>query len=132
MSLTDPIADMLTKIRNAGRAKHSNCKVYKSKLKIAVLDILKDEGFIEGFQENLEGKISSIQINLKYDFNKKHVISSIDRISKPGRRVYANSEEVVPVKSNMGISIISTSKGIMTNKKAIKLKIGGEVICTVS
>jgi len=132
MSLTDPIADMLTKIRNAGRAKHPNCKVFKSKLKVAVLDILKEEGFIEGFQENLEGKISGIQINLKYDSNKKHVIRAIDRISKPGRRVYASSEEVVPVKSNMGISIISTSKGIMTNKKAMKLKIGGEVICTVS
>jgi small subunit ribosomal protein S8 len=132
MSLTDPIADMLTKIRNAGRAKHPNCKVYKSKLKVALLDILKDEGFIEGFQENQEGKIGGIQINLKYDTYKKHVIRSIDRISKPGRRVYASAEEVVPVKSNMGISIISTSKGIMTNKKAMKLKIGGEVICTVS
>jgi small subunit ribosomal protein S8 len=76
--------------------------------------------------------LNGIQVNLKYDTYKKHVIRSIDRISKPGRRVYSNAEDVVPSKSNMGISIISTSKGIMTNKKAMKLKIGGEVICTVS
>lgn len=132
MSLTDPIADMLTKIRNAGRAKHTNCKVYKSNIKVAILDILKDEGFIDGYQETADGKLSGIQVNLKYDTQKKHVIRSIDRISKPGRRVYSNSEDIVPIKSNMGISIISTSKGIMTNKKAMKLKIGGEVICTVS
>jgi len=132
MSLTDPIADMLTKIRNAGRAKHANCKVDKSNIKVAILDILKDEGFIVGYSENQEEKKSALQVNLKYDGNKKPVIREINRISKPGRRVYVPKEEVVPVKSNMGISIISTSKGIMTNKKAVKLNIGGEVICTVS
>lgn len=132
MSLSDPIADMLTKIRNAGRAKHSSCKVDKSKLKVAILDILKDEGFIGGYLENPDGKKATISINLKYDSHKKHVIRDINRISKPGRRVYIPSEEVVPVKSNMGISILTTSKGIMTNKKAMRLKIGGEVICTVS
>ena len=132
MSLTDPIADMLTKIRNAGRAKHQACKVNRSKIKLAILDILKDEGFIGGYLENQDGNKYSIQVNLKYDGHRKHVIREIHRVSKPGRRIYVPKEQVVPVKSNMGISILSTSKGIMTNKKAMKLNIGGEVICTVS
>lgn len=132
MSQSDPIADMLTKIRNAGNAKHPNCKINGSRVKKAVLDILKDEGFIASYQEAIENNKSNIQVNLKYDQFKKHVISKIDRISKPGRRVYMKNEEIKPVKSNMGISILSTSKGIITNKKAMKMNIGGEVICVVS
>lgn len=132
MSLSDPIADMLTRIRNAGRAKHPSCKVYGSKMKHSILTILKDEGFIEDFQVNSKGAISEYQINLRYDDRKRSVIREVERISKPGRRVYIPAESVKPVKSNLGISIISTSKGIMTNKKAMKLKIGGEVICKVA
>jgi small subunit ribosomal protein S8 len=130
--LTDPIADMLTKIRNAGRAKHPTCKVSGSKIKKAILEILKDEGFITEIQEVKERQFTDYQIQLKYDDQKKSVIREITRVSKPGRRVYTRSEEIKPYKSNMGITILSTSKGVMTNKKAMKLKIGGEVICSVS
>lgn len=130
--LTDPIADMLTKIRNAGRAKHASLKVNGSKMKKAILEILKDEGFITDIQEVKEKQFTDYQVQLKYDDQKKFVIREITRISKPGRRVYIQSEEVKPYKSNMGIKILSTSKGVMTNKKAMKLKIGGEVICSVS
>jgi small subunit ribosomal protein S8 len=132
MSLTDPLADMLTKIRNAGKAKHPSCEFHGSRVKKAVLDILKDEGFINDYQETVDNNKSSIRVALKYDSKKKSVISQIDKISKPGRRIYIKSEEIKPVKSNMGISIISTSKGIISNKKAMKLNIGGEVLCIVS
>jgi len=129
--LTDPISDMLTRIRNAGRAKHSSCKVSGSRMKKSILDILKDEGFIKEYQEVKENNISNLEVFLKYDAKRKPVISQIDRNSRPGRRIYIKAEDVKPVRSNMGISILSTSKGVMTNKKAKTLKIGGEVICTV-
>ncbi|HMV78815.1 MAG TPA: 30S ribosomal protein S8 [Leptospiraceae bacterium] len=129
--LTDPISDMLTRIRNAGRAKHNSCKVSGSRIKKSILDILKDEGFIKEYQEVKENNISNLEVFLKYDMKKKPVISQIDRNSRPGRRIYIKAEDVKPVRSNMGISILSTSKGVMTNKKAKTLKIGGEVICTV-
>ncbi len=132
MSMSDPIADMFTRIRNAGRAKHSDCVVYGSKLKKSILEILKSEGFIKDFVEIPESKHLQYQIQLRYDKTKKHVIREIRRVSKPGRRVYVSSEEVKPYKSNIGITILSTSKGVMTNKKAMKLNIGGEVICAVS
>ncbi|MDX1960319.1 MAG: 30S ribosomal protein S8 [Leptospiraceae bacterium] len=132
MSLSDPIADMLTRIRNAGRAKHPSCELHGGRVKKAILDILKDEGFIKTYEESVENNISKIQVQLKYDKSKKPVITEIDRVSKPGKRIYIKAEEVVPYKSNMGISIISTSRGIMTNKKAMKLRLGGEVICNVS
>lgn len=132
MSLSDPIADMLTRIRNAGSAKHPNCKVAGSKIKSSILSIMKDEGFISDFQEAKVNNVPEYTITLKYDDSRKPVIREIERVSKPGRRVYIKSEDVKPVKSNLGIDILSTSKGIMTNKKAMKLKIGGEVICRVS
>ena len=130
--LSDPIGDMLTRIRNAGNAKHPVCKVAGSKMKNSILSILKSEGFIEDFSEKKENNVSEYQITLRYDENRKSVIREIKRVSKPGRRVYIPSENVRPYKSNMGISILSTSKGIMSNKKAMKLKIGGEVLCYVS
>jgi small subunit ribosomal protein S8 len=130
--LSDPISDMLTRIRNAGNAKHPSCKIPGSKIKNSILKILKAEGFIEDFQELKKENILEYQVLLRYDEEKKSVIREIDRVSKPGRRVYIQSENVRPYKSNMGISILSTSKGIMTNKKAIKLKVGGEVLCCVS
>lgn len=132
MSLSDPIADMFTRIRNASKAKHESCRVNGSKVKRAILEILKDEGFIADFQEAAENNIVSYNVRLKYDTYKKPIIKEISRISKPGRRIYIQAESVKPYRSNMGISIISTSQGIMTNKKALKLKIGGEVICQVS
>lgn len=123
---------MLTRIRNAGRAKHASCDIHGGRVKKAILDILKDEGFISNFEETVEKNISKVQVQLKYDSYKKPVITEIDRISKPGKRIYIKAEDVKPYKSNMGISILSTSKGIMTNKKAMKLNVGGEVICNVS
>lgn len=132
MSLSDPIADMLTRIRNAGSAKHPVCKVSGSKIKNSILSIMKEEGFITDFQESKVNNIPEYTVTLKYDETRRPVIREIERVSKPGRRVYIQSEDIKPVKSNLGISIISTSKGIMSNKKAMKLKIGGEVICRVS
>lgn len=132
MSLSDPIADMLTRIRNAGSAKHPTCKVSGSKIKNSILEIMKEEGFISDFQESKVNNLSEYQITLKYDDTRHSVIREIERVSKPGRRVYIQSEDIKPVKSNLGISVISTSKGIMSNKKAMKLKIGGEVLCKVS
>lgn len=132
MSHTYPVADMLTRIRNAGRANHSECVIYGSKLKKAILEILKSEGFIQDFIEVPESKHLKYKILLKYDKSKKSVIRELRRISKPGRRIYIGAEEVKPYKSNIGITILSTPKGIMTNKKAMKLKVGGELICAVS
>ncbi|MCB1179317.1 MAG: 30S ribosomal protein S8 [Leptospiraceae bacterium] len=132
MMVSDPIADMLTKIRNAGRAKHASCKVKGSKIKKAILDIMKDEGFITDVQEVKERSFTDYEVFLKYDDSKKSVIREIAKVSKPGRRVYIQSSEVKPFKSNLGVTILSTSKGVMTNKKASKLNIGGEVICSIS
>jgi small subunit ribosomal protein S8 len=132
MSLSDPIADMLTRIRNAGRAKHPSCKVAGSKIKKSILDILKYEGFITDYSELTEAKYPIYQIQLKYDQKKKPVIRELRRVSSPGKRIYIQAADVKPYKSNLGVVILSTSKGIMTNKKAMKLKIGGEVICAVS
>jgi small subunit ribosomal protein S8 len=132
MSLSDPIADMLTRIRNAGNAKHASCKVSGSKLKKSILDILKAEGFITDYSPVAEAKYPEFQIQLKYDQGKKSVIREIRRVSTPGKRVYVPATDVKPYKSNLGIVILSTSKGVMTNKKAMKLNIGGEVICSVA
>lgn len=130
--MTDPIADMFTRIRNASRANHPECIVFGSKQKKAILEILKSEGFIKDFIEVPDSKHLQYQIQLKYDKSKKPVIREIRRVSKPGRRIYIGGDEVKPYKSNIGIMILSTSRGVMTNKKAMKLKIGGEVICAVS
>lgn len=132
MSLSDPIADMLTRIRNAGRAGHSVCRVNGSKLKKSILDILKEEGFITDYQPVQERKFTDYEIQIKYVSNRNPVIQEIQRVSKPGRRVYWKAEEVKPIRSNLGIAILSTSRGIITNKKAKKLNVGGEVLCRVS
>ena len=130
-SISDPIADMLTRIRNSGSSKHESCKVSGSKIKKSILEILKEEGFIADFKSNTENGKSEFEILLKY-VDKSNVIKHIDRISKPGRRIYIKAEDVKPIKNNIGISILSTSKGIITNKKAKKLNVGGEVICIIS
>ena len=129
--LSDPIADMLTRIRNASRAGHEVCSVPKSKLKISILGILKDQGFIKDYQPLQNGKFEDYKITLNYTNNSKPVIKEITKVSKPGKRVYITHDEIRPYRNNIGIFILSTSKGVMTGKKAKKLNIGGEVICKV-
>ena len=131
MMITDPIADMLTRIRNGLVAKHESVEMPSSKMKKAIAEILTQEGFINGF-EIVEGEVQSVmKVNLKYGPNNEKVISGIKRISKPGLRVYANSENLPVVLNGLGIAIISTSKGVMTDKKARAAHIGGEVLAYV-
>lgn len=130
MQITDAIADMLTRIRNAGNAGHPTVEVPASNLKKAIAQILLDEGYIAGFDVVEDNKQGMIKITLKYS-GKKHVISGIKRISKPGLRAYADKESLPNVLGGLGIAIISTSKGVMTDKKARKLGVGGEVLAYV-
>lgn len=130
MQITDSIADMLTRIRNAGRAGHNSCDIPASKLKKAIADILLEEGYIASVKELDEGVQGVLRVELKYS-NKKPVISGIRRISKPGLRVYANSAEMPRVLGGLGIAIVSTSKGVMTDKSARNQKVGGEVLAYV-
>ena len=128
MVVTDPIADMLTRVRNALVVRHNTVDVPSSKIKLAIAQILLDEGFIKGFEIVKVGAFENIRISLKYGPNKEKVIVGLKRISKPGLRVYAQSEELPRVLGGLGIAIISTSKGIMTDKEARKQHIGGEVL----
>ena len=130
MQITDSIADMLTRIRNAGNAGHPTVEVPASNLKKAIAQILLDEGYIAGFDVAEDNKQGMITITLKYS-GKKHVISGIKRISKPGLRAYADKENLPNVLGGLGIAIISTSKGVMTDKNARKLGVGGEVLAYV-
>ncbi len=131
MQITDPIADMLTRIRNANSAKHQTVDVPVSKMKTAIAEILKEEGYIKGYEIVDDGKQGMIRITLKYGANKEKVISGIERVSKPGLRVYAGADELPRVLKGLGIAIVSTSKGIMTDKNARKLHTGGEVLAFV-
>ncbi len=131
MQITDPIADMLTRIRNANSSKHDSVTVPSSKIKLAIAKILNDEGYIAGYELVEDDKQGIIKINLKYGANKTSVISGLKRVSKPGLRVYANKEELPKVLKGLGIAIISTSKGIMTDKEARKLNVGGEVLAFI-
>lgn len=131
MQISDVIADMLTRIRNAGTAKHESVDIPASNLKLSIAKILLEEGYIKDVQTIEDGKQGVIRVYLKYTANKKTVISGINRISKPGLRIYAGVEELPKVLNGMGIAIISTSKGIMTDKNARKLGIGGEVLAYV-
>jgi len=130
--VTDTISDMLTRIRNANQVKHQIVQIPATKMSIAIASILKEEGFIEDFETYSEGLFKYVLISLKYK-GKTHepVISKIERISKPGLRVYSNSNNLPKVLGNLGIAIISTSQGIMTNLKAKQLGIGGEVLCYI-
>ena len=128
--MTDPIADMLTRIRNANQNRNASCIVPASKVKEEIAKILKDEGFIEDYQIEEDGAKKTMTLTLKYK-NKERVITGLKRISKPGLRVYASSDELPRVLNGLGIAIISTSKGIMTDKKARELSLGGEVIAYV-
>ncbi|MBC7087047.1 MAG: 30S ribosomal protein S8 [Tissierellales bacterium] len=129
--MTDPIADMLTRIRNANSAKHDSVDIPASKIKKEIARILLEEGFIKGFDVIDDGKQGIIRIDLKYGKNGEKIISGIKRISKPGLKVYAKNEELPRVLGGLGIAIISTSKGIMTDRQARKENVGGEVICYI-
>ena len=131
MQITDSVADMLTRIRNANSAKHETVDVPASNLKKAIAQILLDEGYIKAFQITDEGVQGNIHITLKYVGKKEKVISGLRRVSKPGLRVYAGAEELPKVLKGLGIAIISTSKGVMTDKKARELHVGGEVLAFV-
>ena len=132
MTMSDPIADMLTRIRNANTAKHDTVDVPASKMKIAIADILVDEGYIAKYDLVEDGSFKTLHITLKYGVDKNEkVTSGIKRISKPGLRVYANTEDIPRVLGGLGIAILSTNKGVVTDKEARKLGVGGEVLCFV-
>ena len=132
MTMSDPIADMLTRIRNANTAKHDTVDVPASKMKIAIANILLDEGYIAKYDLVEDGHFQTIHITLKYGVDKNEkVISGLKRISKPGLRVYANTENIPKVRGGLGTAILSTNKGVVTDKEARKLGVGGEVLCFV-
>ena len=131
MTMTDPIADMLTRIRNANVVKHETVDVPASNIKKELARILLEEGFVRGYDVIEDGKQGIIRIQLKYGQAGERVISGLKRISKPGMRVYAANQEIPKVLNGLGISIISTSKGILTDKQARRENVGGEVICYV-
>ena len=132
MTMSDPIADMLTRIRNANTAKHDTVDVPASKMKLAIANILLDEGYIAKYDLVEDGAFKTIHITLKYGADKNEkVISGLKRISKPGLRVYANTEDIPKVLGGLGTAIISTNNGVVTDKEARKLGVGGEVLCFV-
>lgn len=131
MQITDTIADMLTRIRNANSAKHDSVDIPASNLKKAIAQILLDEGYINGFQVIENGNQGIIQISLKYGPNKTQVITGLRRVSKPGLRIYSDVENMPKVMKGLGIAILSTSKGIMTDKQARKANVGGEVLAYI-
>lgn len=131
MAMTDPIADLLTRIRNANMVKHTSVDVPASNVKNKIVEILLEEGYIKGFDVIEDGKQGLIRIELKYGENKERVITGLKRISKPGLRVYAKKTDIPKVLGGLGLAIISTSNGIITDKEARKLGVGGEVICYV-
>lgn len=130
-AFTDPIADMLTRLRNASKARHSAVEMPSSKMKVMVAQILKDENFIENYQVIDSKPVSILRIEMRYTENRQQAIKGIRRISKPGLRVFVKRDEVPRVLGGLGIAIISTSKGLMTDREARKLGLGGEVICYV-
>ena len=131
MTMTDPIADMLTRIRNANTVGHDTVDVPASKIKKSIAEILTEEGYIKGFELIDDSKQGVIRVQMKYGADKERVISGIKKISKPGLKVYAKAEDVPRVLGGLGIAIVSTSKGVISDREARKLGIGGEVICYV-
>ena len=128
---TDPIADMLTRIRNANLVSLPSVELPSSKLKVALARLLKEEGFIKNYSENTEGKFKTLVIELKYDEADKPVITSLKRVSKPGLRTYSKAKNIPQVMGGMGVAIVSTSKGLLTDRKARKENLGGEVLCYI-
>ena len=131
MQITDSIADMLTRIRNANSQKHDSVDVPASNMKKAIAQILVDEGYVKGFQVIEDGKQGIIRITLKYGANKSQIITGLRRVSKPGLRIYTDCEDMPKVMKGLGIAILSTSKGIMTDRQARKENVGGEVLAFV-
>jgi len=131
MAISDPIADMLTRIRNAGKAKFNSVDIPGSKLKTELAKVLKDEGYIRNYKFIKDNKQGILRLYLKYSEKGSHNILNLMRISKPSRRVYVKSKDIKPIYNGMGITILSTSKGIITDKIARKENIGGEILCNV-
>lgn len=131
MQITDTIADMLTRVRNANTAKHDTVDIPASNMKKAIAQILLDEGFIKNFQVIDDGKQGVIRITLKYGENKSAVITGLRRVSKPGLRIYTSCEDMPKVMKGLGVAIVSTSKGVMTDKRARKENVGGEVLAFI-
>ena len=131
MSMSDPMADMLTRIRNAGKAKLNSVDIPGSKMKASLANVMKEEGFIRNYKFIKDNKQGIIRIYLKYDRNDSHAIYGIEKISKPSRRIYIKNKDVKPVLNGVGISVLSTSKGIMTDKQARQENVGGELICKI-
>jgi len=129
MVMTDPIADLLTRVRNANIVRHEIVEVPSSTIKKAILNIMLQEGYIRDVEEYTDGSVSMLRLSMKYGQNKERVITGLKRISKPGLRVYCQKEEIPKVLNGLGIAIISTSKGIVTDREARKLGVGGEVLC---
>lgn len=130
MPVTDQISDFLARIRNAGTAGHKHLELPKTKLKQAIAEILKDQGFIDEVESIDEGVQGTLKLTLKY-YKRRPVILEMKKISKPGRRVYASADKLPRVKNGLGVAIVSTSQGVMTDKQARKLNVGGEVLCTI-
>ncbi|MBN1567037.1 MAG: 30S ribosomal protein S8 [Acidobacteria bacterium] len=132
MTMTDPVSDLLTRIRNASEARHETVDIPSSKLKTDIVRLLKDEGYISGYSLAEDNKQGIIRVQLRYAAGKKPVISSLDRISRPGCRVYARKTEIPSILGGLGICIMSTSQGIFTGKQAQEKGLGGEVLCAIS
>jgi len=128
--MTDPIADMLTRIRNAYKARFEKVEMPASKMKMSILQALKNEGYVKGYKMLTEGNKAQLQVSLKYDARKQPAVSELRRLSKPGRRIYVNKDEIPQIKSGLGLAILSTSKGIITDRQARKEGVGGELICS--
>ena len=131
MQITDTIADLLTRIRNASASRHGSVEIPASNMKKAIVQILLDEGYIKNYSVKDDGKQGIIRVTLKYDENKKSVITGLKRVSKPGLRIYSNVEDMPKVMKGLGIAIISTSKGVMTDRQARKENVGGEVLAFI-
>ncbi|NMA23270.1 MAG: 30S ribosomal protein S8 [Spirochaetales bacterium] len=131
MAVSDPVADMLTKIRNASRARHEKVDVSTSKMKLQIVKILKNEGFIKNFKKVTKDGIPHIRIFLKYDENQSPVLHDLKRISTPGRRVYTGYRDMPRIFNGHGVVVVSTSAGVITGKKATESKVGGELICSI-
>jgi small subunit ribosomal protein S8 len=131
MSMTDPIADMLTRVRNAGTARFDKVDIPASRLKISLARIFKEEGFIKNYKVIKDNRQGILRIYLKYDEHQQPLIQGLRRVSKPGRRVYAGHEELPKVQGGLGVAVISTPQGVVTDRQARKTRVGGEVLCEI-
>lgn len=131
MTMTDPVADMLTRLRNAAKARFNSVDIPGSKMKIDIAKILKDEGYIRNYKFIKDGKQGILRIYLKYGAGQESVVFGLNRVSRPSRRVYVKSKDIKPVYNGLGTAILSTSRGVMTDRKARKENIGGEIICNI-